>query len=99
MAATMDAFDGIHILVNGARLLVGSDPLTPDGDRLEDSLQLNVVATLRLSQIVARRMIELAEAEGDAAPDRAIINISSVFGTRAMPELLAYSVSCAASTS
>lgn len=96
MAATMDAFDGIHILVNGARLLVGSDPLTPDGDRLEDSLQLNVVATLRLSQIVARRMIELAEAEGDAAPDRAIVNVSSVFGTRAMPELLAYSVSCAA---
>lgn len=96
MASTMDAFDGIHILVNGARLLVGSDPLTPDGDRLEDSLQLNVVATLRLSQIVARRMIELAEAEGDAAPDRAIVNVSSVFGTRALPELLAYSVSCAA---
>lgn len=96
MAATIDANDGIDLLVNGARLLAGSEPLAPDGDQLEASLQQNVVATLRLTQIVARRMIEFAEAEGDAVGDRAIVNISSVFGTRALPELLAYSVSCAA---
>jgi 7-alpha-hydroxysteroid dehydrogenase len=41
-------------------------------------------------------MIELAEAEAGARRDRAILNVSSVFARRTLPELLAYSVSCAA---
>lgn len=100
MAATMDAHEGIDILVNGARLLTASDPLSAEGDRLEDSLAENVTANLRLSQVVARRMIELAAAEAETAAgganDRAILNVSSVFAQRTPPALLAYSVSCAA---
>ena len=69
VAATMDAWDRIDVLVNAGRLLVGSDPLDPEADRLEASLRQNVTANLRLSQIVARRMIELAAAEG-AEPRR-----------------------------
>jgi len=45
-------------------------------------------------------MIELAtaerEIEGETPGDRAILNVSSTYGRRAPPELLAYSVSCAA---
>jgi 7-alpha-hydroxysteroid dehydrogenase len=95
MAATMDAHDGIDVLVNGARLLVGSDPLSGDGDQIEATLAQNVVATLRLSQIAARRMIALAEETPEPA-DRAIVNLSAVQAVRALPELLAYSVGCAA---
>lgn len=95
VAATLDANDGIDVLVNANRVLVASDPLNPDGDRLEATLAQNVTATLRLTQIVARRMIEIAATEEPAA-DRAIVNLSSVHAARTAPSLLAYSVSCAA---
>ncbi|HET9069881.1 MAG TPA: SDR family oxidoreductase, partial [Amaricoccus sp.] len=96
VAATIDAWDRIDVLVNAGRLLVGSDPFDPEGDRLEASLRQNVTANLRLGQIVARRMIELAEAEAPEPGDRAIVNLSSVHARRSSPGLLAYSVSCAA---
>ena len=96
VAATIDAWERIDVLVNAGRLLVASDPLDPEADRLEASLRQNVTANLRLSQIVARRMIELAEAEAPERGDRAIVNLSSVHARRSAPELMAYSVSCAA---
>jgi 7-alpha-hydroxysteroid dehydrogenase len=96
MAVTLDAQEGIDVLVNGARLLAGSDALNAEGDQVEAALAQNVIATLRLSQIAARRMIELAEDERPSPADRAIVNLSSVHALRALPELLAYSISCAA---
>jgi 7-alpha-hydroxysteroid dehydrogenase len=96
MAETLDANDDIHILVNAARLLVTGDPLDPASTVLEDVLQQNVLATLKLSQIVARRMIEAAQAEEDETTDRAIINLSSIFARRSLSKFLAYSVGCAA---
>jgi 7-alpha-hydroxysteroid dehydrogenase len=95
VAATLEANDGIDVLVNASRVLAASDPLSPEGDGLEATLSQNVVATLRLCQIVARRMIELAAA-GPAPSDRAIVNISSVQALRTSPALMAYSVACAA---
>ena len=96
VAATIDAWERIDVLVNAGRLLAASDPLDPEADRLEASLRQNVTANLRLSQIVARRMIELAEAEapeprrpGDRQPE---LGARPPLG----PELMAYSVSCAA---
>jgi 7-alpha-hydroxysteroid dehydrogenase len=96
MAATLDAHEGIDVLVNASRLLVAADPLVPEQDQLDASLAQNVTANLRLSQIVARRMIELAAEEPGGPSDRAIVNLSSVHALRAPPKLLAYSVSCAA---
>jgi 7-alpha-hydroxysteroid dehydrogenase len=96
MAATMDAHEGIDILVNASRLLVASDPLDPDADRLEETLAQNVTANLRLTQIVARRMIALGTEATGEPEDRAIVNVTSVFAQRARPDLLAYSVASAA---
>ncbi len=96
MATTIDAYDGIDVLVNASRLLVASEPLNPEADHLELTLAQNVVANLRLSQIAARRMIEMAKSEEPGPADRAIVNLSSVLGQRASPGLMAYSVSCAA---
>ncbi len=95
-AATLDAHDRIDVLVNASRLLDAGDPLNPDADRFEATMAANVAATLRLSQVVARRMIEAAAADDGAPADRAILNVSSTYARRAPPELLAYSVSCAA---
>lgn len=94
LAATLDAYDGLDVLVNASRLLVTSRPLDPADDGLEMMLHENVVAGLRLSQLAARRMAALAAEEGRPA-DRAILNISSVLG-RSTPELMAFSVACAA---
>jgi 7-alpha-hydroxysteroid dehydrogenase len=96
MAATLDAYDGIDVLVNAGRLLVASEPLDPESDNLEATLAQNVTANLRLSQIAAKRMIELAKTEEPGPSDRAIVNLSSVHGHRSSPGLMAYSVSCAA---
>lgn len=96
VAATFDAHDGIDVLVNAGRLLVASDPLSPERDQLEATLSQNVVAPLRLSQIVARRMIELGDAEEGGPADRAIVNVSSVHAIRSTPTLMAYSIACAA---
>jgi 7-alpha-hydroxysteroid dehydrogenase len=96
MAATIDAYDGIDVLVNASRLLVASDPLNPEADHLEASLAANVTSTFRICQIAARRMTELGRAEASGPSDRAIVNLSSLHARRSIPGLLAYSVSCAA---
>ena len=96
VAATLEANDGIDVLVNASRILEACDPLSPEGDRLEATLAHNVTATLRLTQIVARRMIEIAGTEEPGPADRAIVNLSSIHASRTAPRLLAYSVSCAA---
>jgi 7-alpha-hydroxysteroid dehydrogenase len=96
MASTIDVHEGIDILVNASRLVAASEPLNPDADQFEATMAGNVTANLRLSQVVARRMIELAGAEGAERTDRAILNVSSTFARRAPPRLLAYSVGCAA---
>jgi 7-alpha-hydroxysteroid dehydrogenase len=95
LSATIDAFDRVDILVNGARQVVRSDPLNPDDDAIETLLQQNLMTALRLSQVVAKRMIKQAEGqeEGEAG---SIINLSSIVACRTHPELMALSVSNAA---
>lgn len=96
LSATIDAFDDIDILVNGARQVVQSDPLDPEDDSLELLLMENLLPTMRLSQQVARRMIKQAEGEEDNAPVGAIINLSSIAARRTHPELMGFSVASAA---
>jgi len=97
LSATIDAFERIDILVNGARTFVPSDPLDPVDGVLDDMLRQNMKASLRLSQMTARRMISLAEKEGRTTGEvGAIVNVSSLAAVRAQPETLAYSIACAA---
>ncbi len=97
ISATIDAFDGIDILVNASREVMASDPMDPDDTTFERLLQQNVIATLRLSQSVARKMIQLAgEPEGDRSGIGAIVNVTSIAARRTLPELMYYSVVSAA---
>ncbi|PZX19633.1 7-alpha-hydroxysteroid dehydrogenase [Palleronia aestuarii] len=96
LSATIDAFDRIDILVNGARELRLSDPLDPSDDSVRALLDLNLMTSLRLSQHVARRMIRQGEEAGGEGPAGSIINLSSIAARRTQPDLLAYSVSSAA---
>ena len=97
VAAARDAWDRVDILVNGARTVIPGRMLETDHDALAETFDVNVRATFRLSQTVARRMIQQAEAEEDQTrPAGAIVNISSIAARRTLPELLTYSVACAA---
>lgn len=95
LSATLDAYDRVDILVNGSRQVLASDPMDPEDETLEQMLTQNLTNAYRLSQMAAKRMIKQAEGqeEGQAG---AIINLSSIAARRTHPNLLGYSVSCAA---
>ena len=95
LSATIDAFDQVDILINGARQVITSDPLDTEDDSVRTLLNQNLMPALRLSQLVAKRMIKQAGDE-DENPAGSIINLSSIAARRTHPDLMAYSVSTAA---
>ena len=95
LSATIDAFDKIDIIVNGARTLLPSDPLDTDDTSIQDLLDFNLMSAFRLSQHAAKRMIKQAGDEDDT-PAGTIINLSSIAARRTHPDLMGYSVTSAA---
>ncbi|MCQ0091402.1 SDR family NAD(P)-dependent oxidoreductase [Roseovarius sp. M141] len=95
LSATIDAFDSIDILINAARQVSVSDPLNPDDDAVDMLIEQNLMTSLRLSQLVAKRMIKQSEGLEEPAGG-AIINLSSIAAGRAHSELLGYAISSAA---
>ncbi|ESW62551.1 MAG: oxidoreductase [Rhodobacter sp. CACIA14H1] len=96
LSATVDAFDRIDILVNASRQCALSDALDPEKDAVEELLEQNLLTSLRLSQMTAKRMIQKAEKTGAEGIIGTIVNLSSLAATRVQPELLGYSISSAA---
>jgi 7-alpha-hydroxysteroid dehydrogenase len=94
LSATIDAFDKVDILVNGSRQVLTTSPLDADDTSVETLLQQNLLTSLRLSQLVARRMIKQAH-DRDEGPVGSIVNLSSIASRRARPELLGFSISTA----
>ena len=97
LSATIDAFDRVDILVNACRQIETSDPLNPDEDGVELLLRQNLMTSLRLSQLVARKMMKQSEEDGqEEGQVGSIVNLSSIAASRTHPELMAYSISVAA---
>lgn len=96
LSATLDAFDRVDILVNAHRLVKASDPLDTDLDVLEQLLRQNMMAGLRMTQIVAKRMIKQVEADPEAGAAGAIVNISTLAALHPVPTMLGYSIAYAA---
>lgn len=99
LSATIDAFERVDVLVNASRQVEISDPLDPKADNVEALLATNLMISLRMTQLFAKRMIGQVEGNGEEEDERpvgSIINLSSIAARRTMPELLAYSVSSAA---
>jgi len=96
LSATLDAFDRVDILINGARCFALSDPLDPADGSVEEAIDQNLISGLRLSQLVARRMITQA---GDT-PEKGveagcIVSLASVAARVTQPELLGWSIASA----
>jgi len=97
LSATIDAFDRVDILINASRQMRPSDPLDPDDDSVSALLQQNLMTTLRVSQLFAKRMIKQSAEDGhDDRLAGSIVNLSSIAARRTHAHLLAYSVSSAA---
>ncbi|GAB4289956.1 MAG: SDR family oxidoreductase [Roseovarius sp.] len=95
LSATIDAFENVDILINACRQVAISDPLNPDDDAVEMLLRQNLMTALRISQMVARRMIRQAEGREEGCAGT-IVNLSSIAARRAHPDLLAFSIAAAA---
>lgn len=95
VAATIDEFETIEILVNGFRQIDLSEPLNPEKDNFQKLFDQNFMVSLRLSQIVAKKMINQKNIE-DSRDTGSIINLSSIADRLILPESFAYSI-CAAS--
>jgi 7-alpha-hydroxysteroid dehydrogenase len=96
LSATVDAFDRIDILVNASRQMAVSEPLNPDNDGVEGLLEQNLMTSLRMSQITAKRMISMAGKAGVKGMIGSIINLSSIAATRTQGALMGYSIASAA---
>ena len=95
ISATVDRFDRIDVLVNAARQVMLSDPLDPSDESIATLMDQNVMAGLRLSKYVAKRMLK-QEPLGGSEGVGSIVNLSSVAARRAQPALLGYSMAMAA---
>jgi len=95
LSATLDAFDQVHILVNAARQVTTTSPLDPDDESMAVMLDQNLLSSLKLSQLVARRMIKQGKGSEKLCLGT-IVNLSSIAAQRTQSELMAFSVSCAA---
>ncbi len=88
LSATLDAFDRVDILVNGSRQSMKSSPLDLDDESVEQMLAQNMMTSLRMTQLVAKRMIKQSEGQ-EKGQVGSIINLSSIAARRTHPELLA----------
>ncbi|MCA0963625.1 SDR family NAD(P)-dependent oxidoreductase [Salipiger bermudensis] len=95
LSATLDQFDRVDILINGARQMMPTDPLDLEDDTMETLIGQNLMPAYRLSQIVAKRMMKQSSGDSDRQAG-AIINLSSIASRRTQKQILSYSVSCAA---
>jgi 7-alpha-hydroxysteroid dehydrogenase len=95
LSATLDQFDQVDILVNGARRVVTTDPLDPEDNTTAALLQQSFLPTLRLSQQIAKRMMKQSEDQEEGSAGT-IINLGSIAAHRTHPDLMAYSIASAA---
>ncbi|EPX81764.1 SDR family NAD(P)-dependent oxidoreductase [Litoreibacter arenae] len=96
LSATIDAFDRVDILINASRQVMPTDPMDDEDDSVEQLLQQNLMSGLRLSQLIAKRMIKQSEGAEEGEVAGSIVNLSSIAARRSRPGLMGYSISCAA---
>ena len=97
LSETLNAFDHVNLLLNTAVLVQPSHPLDTKKDNFDEMMQHNIYATLRLSQLVAKQMIEQNEnLLHNEKSISSIINISSIASKRIHSDFLAYSISSSA---
>ena len=96
IATTLNKFERVDILVNANRTIIPSNPLDEKEGALEKSLSQNIVATLNISQLFAKSIIKQTKNRKNSEIVGSIINLTSIAANQTIPEMMPYSVSCAA---
>ncbi len=90
VAATLDAYGDIHVLVNNAGILAGGDFLDTEEADFDRVFAVNVKGSFLMGQAVARHMVARVKA---GSPPGTIINMSSINAVVAIPSQMSYVVS------
>lgn len=90
LAETLEHFDQVDVLVNNAGIVHSADFLEIDEADFDRVIGVNLKGAFLVGQIVARRMVEQAEA---GAEPGAIVNMSSVNAVFAIANQVPYTVS------
>lgn len=90
VAATIEAFGDIDVLVNNAAVVAAADFLEVSEEDFDHVLRTNLKGAFLVAQSVARHMVERVKA---GAPPGAIINLSSINAVFALPNQVPYSIS------
>ena len=90
VAATLEAFGDIDVLVNNAGIVHGADFLDLKEEDFDRVLRVNLKGAFLVGQAVARTMVDRVKAGGPAG---AIINMSSINAVVAIADQVPYSVS------
>lgn len=90
VAAAIDAYGDIDILVNNAAILIKADFLEIEEAVFDQVLRVNLKGAFLFGQAVARHMVEQVEA---GATPGTIVNISSVNAVFAIADQVPYTVS------
>ena len=96
IATTLNKFDKLDILVNASRTIISSNPLDEKEGALEKSLSQNLIATLNVSQLFAKTVIKQTKNRKNSEIVGSIINLTSIAANQTIPEMMPYSVTCAA---
>lgn len=90
VAATIEAFGDIDVLVNNAGILHSADFLDLEEEDFDRVLRVNLKGAFLCGQAVARHLVE--KVNGGGSPG-AIVNMSSINAEVAIPNQVPYSVS------
>ncbi|MGH6761272.1 MAG: SDR family NAD(P)-dependent oxidoreductase [Phyllobacterium sp.] len=90
LAATLDRFGDVDVLVNNAGIAHSADFLALREEDFDRVLKINLKGAFLCSQAVARHLVEKVEAGGSAG---SIVNMSSINAVVAIPDQIPYSVS------
>ncbi|MEM1313373.1 MAG: SDR family oxidoreductase [Pseudomonadota bacterium] len=96
VAAAVDAYDRVDVLVNAEREVIGGAALETGPERLTEAFDANVRSAFQITQVAAKRMIAQAEEDGEPGRGGSVVNLTSIAARRTLPELMHYSVACAA---
>ena len=96
IATTLNKYEKVDILVNANRTIIPSNPLDEKGGALEKSISQNLIATLNVSQLFAKSVIKQTKNRKNSEIVGSIINLTSIDANQTIPDMMPYSVSCAA---
>jgi len=96
LAATLDAYNRVDVLINNAGIVASGTFLDVDEAEFDKVMRVNLRGAFLTGQAMARQMVKQIEVEGAGIDERrcyAIINMSSVNAVMAIPDQVPYAVS------